>query len=163
MLCAVACHAVRTPVMLRTPPVMPCAHPCHAVRTPVSCCAQSQHPEKPVEPSEPGVAGFRDYARNDKVEDPTLCGEYRDVMPCAHPRHAVRTPVSCCAQSQHPERPVEPSEPGVAGLCDYARNDEVEDPTLCGEYRVVMLRAPPVMPCAHPCHAARSRSIQKGL
>ena len=26
--------------------------------------------------------------------------------------------------------PVERSEPGVAGLCDYARNDEVEDPTL---------------------------------
>ena len=58
-------------------------------------------------------------------------------MPCAptlscraHPPcHAVRTPLSCCAQSQHPERPVERSEPEVPGLCDCARNDEVEDST----------------------------------
>ena len=33
----------------------------------------------PVERSEPEVPGFRDYARNDEVEDPTLCGQYRDV------------------------------------------------------------------------------------
>ena len=63
-----------------------CAHPCHTARVPLSCCAralsccaQSQHPERPVEPSKPGVPGFRDYARNDEVEDPTLCGEHRDV------------------------------------------------------------------------------------
>ena len=37
----------------------------------------------------------------------------------------------------------EPPKPGVAGVCDYARNDEVEDPTLCGEYRDVTLRASP--------------------
>ena len=36
---------------------------------------------------------------------------------------------------------VERSEPGVPGLCDYARNDEVEGPTLCSEYRDFMLRA----------------------
>ena len=97
-----------------------------------SCCAQSQHPERSVERAEPGVPGFRDYARNDEVEDPTLCGEYRDVTVRAHP-------LSCCAQSQHPEMPVERSEPGVAGFRDYARNDEVEDPTLSA--RPVMLRA----------------------
>ena len=73
--------------MLRAP--LPCrAH------TPPSCCAQSQHPERPVERSELGVPGLCDYARNDEVER---------------------------------------SEPEVAGLCDYVRNDEVEDPTLCGE------------------------------
>ena len=32
--------------------------------------------------------------------------------------------------------PVERSEPGVPGLCDYARNDEVEDPTLCGSMAI---------------------------
>ena len=172
--------------------------PCHAVR-PLSCCAQSQHPERPVERSEPGVPGFRDYARNDEVADPTLYGEYRNVMLCVHPCHARtspamlahplpcprilchartspvvmrRIPTSCCAQSQHPEMPVERSElgvpgfrdcarndkversePGVPGLCDYARNDEVEDPTLCGEYRDVT-RHTPLPCCAHtPCHA----------
>ena len=31
------------------------------------------------EQPKPGVAGFRDGARNDEVEDPTLCGQYRDV------------------------------------------------------------------------------------
>ena len=46
----------------------------------------------PVEHSEPGVPGLCDYARNDEVEDPTLCGEYRVVMPCANPRHVVRAP-----------------------------------------------------------------------
>ena len=40
----------------------------------------------------------------------------------------LRAPLSCCAQSQHPERPVERSKPGVPGLCDYARNDKVEQP-----------------------------------
>ena len=49
-----------------------CAHP-------LSCCAQSQHPERPVERSEPEVPGFRDCARNDEVEGPTLCGEHRNV------------------------------------------------------------------------------------
>ena len=34
---------------------------------------------KAIERSETGVPGFRDYARNDEVEGPTLCGEYRDV------------------------------------------------------------------------------------
>ena len=153
-------------------PGMPCAPPCHAVRTPLSCCAQSQHPERPVEHSKSEVPGFRDYARNDEVEDPTLCDEYRDVTlrahpwPCPHipcharahpchaarpPCHAARTPLSCCAQSQHPEMPVERSELGVPGFRDYARNDEVEgptlsakveNPTLCGEYRDVTLRRP---------------------
>ena len=61
---------------------------------PLSCCAQSQHPERPVERSELGVAGFRDYARNDEVE----------------------------------EQP----KPEVPGFRDYARNDEVA--TLCGEH-----------------------------
>ena len=144
---------------------------------PLSCCAQSQHPEMPVERSEPevpgfrdyarndtvecfepGVPGFRDYARNDEVEDPTLCGEHRDVtlrvplpygarapvMLGATPCRAARTPLSCCAQSQHPEMPVERSEPEVPGFRDYARNDEVEDSTLCGQYLDVTLR-PPVM------------------
>ena len=50
----------------------------------------------------------------------------------------------------------EQPKPRALGLCDYARNDEVEDSTLCSEHRDVMRRA-------HPCHAARSRSIQKGL
>ena len=36
-----------SPVMLRTSPVM--------LRAPLSCCAQSQHPERPVERSEPGL------------------------------------------------------------------------------------------------------------
>ena len=62
-----------------------CAHP-------LSCCAQSQHPEMPVERSEPGVAGFRDYARNDKVEDPTLYGEHRDITLRTSSCHAVHTP-----------------------------------------------------------------------
>ena len=69
-------------------------HPYHAARTPLampahplSCCAQSQHPEMPVERSEPEAPGFRDYARNDEVER---------------------------------------SELGVPGFRDYARNDEVE-------------------------------------
>ena len=76
----------------------------------------------------------------------TRCHNAHPVMP-AHLCHAraplscPRTPLSCCAQSQHPEMLVEHSEPGVPGLCDYARNDKVEDPTLCGEYRDVMLRA----------------------
>ena len=56
-----------------------------------SCCAQSQHPERPVERSGPEVPGFRDYARNDEVEDPTLCGQYRDVALRVHPRHAARS------------------------------------------------------------------------
>ena len=34
----------------------------------------------PVERSEPGGSGFRDCARNDEVEDPTLYDEHRDVM-----------------------------------------------------------------------------------
>ena len=34
---------------------------------PLSCCAQSQHPERPIERSEPEVPGFRDYAQNDEV------------------------------------------------------------------------------------------------
>ena len=70
---------------------------------PLPCCAQSQHPERPVERSEPEVPGFRDYARNDEVER---------------------------------------SEPEVPGLCDYARNDEIAGPTLCGEHRDVTLRRP---------------------
>ena len=90
-------------VMLRKPP-----H--HAAPITTSCCAQSQHPERPLERSKPGVPGFRDYARNDKVER---------------------------------------SEPEVPGFRDYARNDEVEDPTLCGECRDVTLPAPPALP-AHP-------------
>ena len=49
------------------------------LRVPLSCCAQSQHPERPVERSKPEAPGFRDYARNDEVADPTLCGEHRDV------------------------------------------------------------------------------------
>ena len=48
---------------------------------------------------------------------------------------------SCCAQSQHPERPVERYEPEGSGLCDCAQHDEVEDPTLCGEHRVVAHQA----------------------
>ena len=102
-------------------------HPCHTAH-PLSCCAQSQHPERPAERSESGVPGFRDYARNDKVEDPTLCGQYRDVT--LHPLSCCAPPLSCCAQSQHPERPAERSESGVPGFRDYARNDKVEDPTL---------------------------------
>ena len=38
----------------------------------------------PVESSEPEVPGLCDYARNDEVEDQTLCGEYRDVTPSQH-------------------------------------------------------------------------------
>ena len=55
----------------------------------------------PVERADLGVPGFRDYARNDEVEDPTLCGQYRDVTLRAHPchtahtsRHAAYTPVA---------------------------------------------------------------------
>ena len=128
-----------------------------------SCCAQSQHPERPVERSEPGVSGFRDYARNDEVENPTLCGEHPDVTLRAHPLryphtpcHAAQTTTSCCAQSQHPERPVERSEPGVSGFRDYARNDEVENPTLCGEHPDVTLRAHPLRYPHTPCHAAQT-------
>ena len=87
------CHAARIPAMRRAPP--PCGANHHfMLRTPLSCCAQSQHPERPVERSEPGVPGFRDYARNDEVEDPTLCDEYRDVTLRAHPRHAAQTTTS---------------------------------------------------------------------
>ena len=53
--------------------------------------------------------------------------------------------------AQHLEKPVERYEPGVPGFRDYARNDEVEDPTLYGEYRDVMLR---VLPCKQPCHSS---------
>ena len=49
--------------------------------------------------------------------------------------------------------PVERSEPGVAGFRDYARNDEVEDLTLYGEYRDVTLRASSCHARAFPCHA----------
>ena len=78
--------------------------------------------------------------------------------PPLHGRHtpcdAAQTTTSCCAHPCHAARsrsmtgvPVERAGLEVAGFRDYARNDEVEDPTLCGE----------------ACHAARSRSIQKGL
>ena len=122
---------------------------------PLSCCAQSQHPGMPVEQSKPGVPGFRDCARNDPVEaqrhatphchrcaPPAMLHTSRNA---AHlpailrtssntpraPRHTARTPLSCCAQSQHPERPVERSKPGVPGFRDYARNDPVEPQRPC--------------------------------
>ena len=99
---------------------MLCALPCHAARTTLSRCAQSQHPERPVERSEPGVAGFRDYARNDEVEGATLCGEYRVVTLHAHPCHA-RTPpampadllLSRCAHPRHAREPF-PEWPPIA-------------------------------------------------
>ena len=47
----------------------------------------------PVERSEPAVPGFRDYARNDEVEDPTLCGEYRDVTLRAPLPYGAHIPV----------------------------------------------------------------------
>ena len=47
----------------------------------------------PVERSELEVAGFRDYARNDEVEDPTLCGEYRDVTLRAPLPYGAHIPV----------------------------------------------------------------------
>ena len=121
---------------------LPCPHtPCAAAQTTPSCCAQSQHPEMPVERSEPGDSGFRDCARNDEVEDPRPGGEHRDItlpahpLPCPHtPCAAAQTTPSCCAQSQHPEMPVERSEPGDSGFRDCARNDEVEDPRPGGEH-----------------------------
>ena len=118
----------------------------------------------------------------------TSCCANRHVMLRKPPRHAAQTTPSCCAQSQHPEMPVERSESRVSGFCDYARNDEVEDPTLGCEHRDITLRTPPALsahppalrahslrcpptPCAvrtppamrrkPPRHAARSRSIQK--
>ena len=48
-----------------------------------------ENDEVTAEQPKPGVSGFRDYARNDEVEGPALCGEYRDVM--------LRAPLSCCA------------------------------------------------------------------
>ena len=150
MLCAPPCHAARTSLSCRAhTPVMPGAHPCHAGRTTLSCCAQSQHPERPVERSEPEVAGFRDYARNDEVEDATLYGEYRDVMrrarpvmPCAHPCHAAR--------SRSIQKGLQNAlSPGLLDSATNARNDEVEDPTLCGDHRDITLRV-------HPCHACSS-------
>ena len=85
---------------------------------------------------------------------------------CASPVTLRAPPLSCCAQSQHPEMPVERSEPGVPGfrdyarndeveeqpkpevpgLCDYARNDPVEDTAPCGTHPPVMRRAKDAQP-----------------
>ena len=89
--CAPPCHAAPPSVTLRKPP----RHAAH----PLSCCAQSQHPEMPVERSELGIPGFRDYARNDEVEDPTLCDQYRDVMLRAPPLLRCTPHLSRCAYS----------------------------------------------------------------
>ena len=58
-------------VMPCTPTVMPRTRPAAAPHLPCgaphpSCCAQSQHPEIAVEGFKPGMAGFRDCARNDE-------------------------------------------------------------------------------------------------
>ena len=122
---------------------------------PLSCGAQSQHPERSVERFTFGFPGFRDYARNDPVEPTTPRSAH---PPCGahHPVMRWTSPLSCCAQSQHPERLVEHSKPGVPGFRDYARNDSVEAtmPRSAhpprGAYHPVMLIRTTVSCYAHP-------------
>ena len=131
MLRAVAASRKASPVMLRAVAASREAPPCHAARsrsiqkgiprhaarsrsiqrgTPLSCCAQSQHPERPVERFTSEVPGFRDYARNDSVEAATPRGAhpprgaYYPVMLACTTVSCCAHPLSCCAQSQHPER-----------------------------------------------------------
>ena len=93
----------------------------------------------------------------------------RTTLSCLHVPlcHAASTPLSCCAQSQHPAMSVERFKPGVPGFRDYARNDSVEATTpcsahsRCGAHHPVMFAGTTVSCGAYPCHAARSRSIQR--
>ena len=122
-----------------------------------------------------------DYARNDLVEATTPCGAYHPAarrpipvirptpprlrraplscgvpLSCSTPLASCYThPLSCCAQSQHPERLVERFTSGVPGFRDYARNDLVEATTPRGAYHPAARCAPPSCG-AHPCHVART-------
>ena len=79
----------------------------------LSCCAHPPSCRTPhvilraVAASSFGLDSATD-ARNDEVEDPTLCCE-RSLSCCARTPVMLRTPLSCCAQSQHPAMRVEHS------------------------------------------------------